>query len=587
MTGTTHTHNHPATADADRRHKSEGVLPRLGLWLGGWGGYLAVAVAACALVVIWGRVWTFPPGGLLANSADATWMQAMFVIHGETGVFGVSEHIAWPGGGSAWSYPQLGAFAGLFAWISVGWFGMAPATALWWWVAASAGLNAIGMLWFLRSLVGARFQLLVLTLAATFGAAVYSIGLVYHANLTLWVVLPYVFALLIRWDALSHRKRWVGLAILAVIAATSPLWWVVVAALMVGVMAVGDLITRNWRRLALYGATVVCLFGGIALQGALRMLAGGDLPADELERPTRQSIDFAGRLLDLPLSSPLVNHLFPYPKEVLEQDVVPIVTIGTVGGIAAIVVAGVVLWPLPRRSGPAVTLSVLLRGSAAALLFFLMGGLGHVQAGLALLAGTESPARVWLRMGHVMALLGAGWFVFWLRRRQKRRPGRLTSTPAAAIMAGAVGLLWVLDVVLIPKLVPVSPDSRPQSAAVQFLRARLAPCPVAQLPVDSVPNRFFRGLELGYQGFVPFILAPEFFWSYGSHPVPGVVNTLPATVGPSEFAALKAAGYCAVLYDKELVAAAGQRELEGKIIDEQVGAPDLRTPRFDVYLLDD
>jgi hypothetical protein len=98
--------------------------------------------------------------------------------------------------------------------------------------------------------------------------------------------------------------------------------------------------------------------------------------------------------------------------------------------------------------------------------------------------------------------------------------------------------------------------------------------------------------DLTYRSYLPFALAPEFRWSGGSYvagqtaaenPVTGVAEQATA----QDFAMLRAAGYCAVLFDKGVSQAALDNAvaIEGRTLDQSVGQPVWQDETYALFLL--
>lgn len=154
--------------------------------------------------------------------------------------------------------------------------------------------------------------------------------------------------------------------------------------------------------------------------------------------------------------------------------------------------------------------------------------------------------------------------------------------------------LWALDwTVSVPSMTSATQANQtPEAAVVDFLQTNLAPCPVAQLPVDSSPNEVLwikEFGEVGYRGYVPFILAPEFFWSYwGDATADTVVPT--ASVGTEvtdpTLEYLRDNGYCALLFDSRMSALAVSNDvtLPGLLLNTPA-TPEFRDDRCSLYIL--
>ena len=96
--------------------------------------------------------------------------------------------------------------------------------------------------------------------------------------------------------------------------------------------------------------------------------------------------------------------------------------------------------------------------SIIVLLFFVVGGLGNLQAAVGVLAGPGSPARAWSRLGLVVALMGCAWLLVALRRwavaeelnkpdepDASQAPNRRAATFGVWLLAAVVLVAWFVD----------------------------------------------------------------------------------------------------------------------------------------------
>ena len=166
---------------------------------------------------------------------------------------------------------------------------------------------------------------------------------------------------------------------------------------------------------------------------------------------------------------------------------------------------------------------------------------------------------------------------------------------AVGVVGVTLAVAW-FDARAIPPATAVPQEAFVERSAVKFLRDATSPCPVAQLPEDGFPNpRVLPNAEavtidaLYYRGFVPYLIAPEYFWSYTSwHP--GAVNglqSIPTELTDAAMEDLAAKGFCGVLYDRILAEAATAMSLDvaGRVLASE-RQPDYSNDRYDVFLLD-
>jgi hypothetical protein len=101
-----------------------------------------------------------------------------------------------------------------------------------------------------------------------------------------------------------------------------------------------------------------------------------------------------------------------------------------------------------------------------------------------------------------------------------------------------------------------------------------------------IDTAYVQGLY--YRPFIPYVMAPEFYWSYGSWN-PSAKNRmqdLNRTLDDADLEYLKSGGFCAVLYDTRLadVAKTGGKKLEGRDLRVTI-PPSYSNERYQVFLL--
>lgn len=133
----------------------------------------------------------------------------------------------------------------------------------------------------------------------------------------------------------------------------------------------------------------------------------------------------------------------------------------------------------------------------------------------------------------------------------------------------------------------------PEYPAVEFIRSNtVAPCPVLQLPVTAGLAPRTAGaqnnrVEFYYRGYVPYLMAPEYAWTYGAVSKGALTRLDEIGGGVTSRDAGVLEPFCAVLFD--------QGEATGLLVDGQLqpgsdvsglGVPDFTGDRFEVYLLE-
>ena len=92
--------------------------------------------------------------------------------------------------------------------------------------------------------------------------------------------------------------------------------------------------------------------------------------------------------------------------------------------------------------------------------------------------------------------------------------------------------------------------------------------------------------ELYYRGYVPFLINPDYYWTYGSVAVSDLEDISRTATQIAAGDSQAQARYCAVLFDK---AVAPLRDRSGQPLQgsdpSKLGTPAFTSERFDVYLL--
>ena len=210
-----------------------------------WLPYIFAFAVPALVVTFMLRPWTYPTQFFFNGGHDWVWQQATYEMHGQVGLWGVTDHIAWPIGGNPWRLPQMGGLVGIFAWFTVGVLNMGSASAVLWSLALAAGVNSVAVLYFLRSYTDSSTQVLATVAAIVTGGGAFVIAS--HINLAFLYAIPLVFAVVARWSQYSRRGRAALLAVAAVGCALSPLWWVVVLVLLLPMVILTWLLRGDWR----------------------------------------------------------------------------------------------------------------------------------------------------------------------------------------------------------------------------------------------------------------------------------------------------------------------------------------------------
>lgn len=543
--------------------------------------------------------WAVEPG-VLAGGGDGNWLLANYESVSQVGIFAHNPHLAWPNGYSVWSLPQLGYFQLLSAaLLPVLGVSSALAVALYIQVLIMPACG-LATLFLTRSVTRESASLFVVVASIAVGISPYlsTATIIAHQNVSAFFAVPAILGIVIRSQGKPWRRWITASAVAAVIIALSSLWWIFVIVLLLSVVGVGLLLQRRWSAIA--NLAVIAVGVGI---GTLTQLIPFRLAAIKGEPRTRGPWDsnfYGGHFTDLLTSSPAIREWVPRTSSLMDGASREARFAGLIFVIAAACAILLVLKGPARRltiGGHRADTRTLAIAMVAALLMFVGGGIGNAQAGLAVLLGGASPARVWSRLLVILAVIGLVWVCAYVARWWSGSDRR--AHLPRAVYAVAVVLLAVIGVYEpLRGSLPPNPtlQSLPEYGPVNFIASESSPCPVAQLPVDGTPiPRVLPADPVGveaiyYRPFIPYLVNPSYYWSFGSWLPKGrtTLDKLPATLVGSDRETLAAAGFCAVLYDRDLAVAAKKTlppvALQGAEVSA-LGKPDYENERYSVFML--
>ena len=556
--------------------------------------YAIAFVLTVGLTMLWLRPWSVDWQGVFPDANDLVWNQAETLAHGQAGPFGSTEHLSWPFGYQPWSHPVLGGLWALMSWILTGPFSIPSALALYLCWSTSVGVTAASLLFLFRTWLGNRIPVIAVTAASVTAASSFALTRVIQPNVAAFFLVPIAIAAIARWPSLDPRRRLLLVAGVTLAALAASMWWVIVGLLIAAIIVVIELIRREFSLAK--SALSVTLALGIGFIAQSMLYQHALRPGAAQTRGPWDSNLYGGHLVDLIMASPSLNAVFPHLLAVVPGASIGTSFVGFTSMLAAIGLVAIVLCGAPRAVGHSLDTRVLADASIITVLLFLAGGLGNLQSGIAVLLGTESPARVFSRLIIVVAALGVAWVLIGAARFVESRPRRWARSKSVWVASFACMFMlmaWAADARQTPPGYPAAFSSLPEYPATQFLTNARPPCPVAQLPQEGMPvvrtptpnpesGRYF------YRGLVPYLMFPEYFWSIGSWEPDGdtSLNGLSTSLSIPDLVSLKQQGFCAVLYDVRLAGKARESKipLEGRDRDAQLRA-DFESQEYAVYLL--
>ena len=528
----------------------------------------------------------------LSTHGDQIWIHASAQVAMQSGPFAVNEHLGWFSGFDPWAFPTLGSlgfyvvawFLGLF--IANSSMVLALIMGL---VAAVVGVSVFGALRVVP--VRSVHPAVAFVLALAFGLSPYVLGKLGHINVAAWYLIPLVFIALAVLQR-GVRGRWLiaMFVVLFIAALLSPLWWLLIALYGLVLGLVAALLLRAWPWVQRVLVVFAVLLAGGALPIGLSIARR--VPEGTWNREQWDSTFFGGSFVDFLVASPWLRSVLPALGDLTPGAARELSMVGLVPAVLALALLAIVITAFRGLGSNWQSRGAwLLVAAQVVILSFLTMGLGTFQEALLALGGVESPLRVWARLSIVVAFLGALFVAPWLSERvfgSSAVRGRI-----GAVLLGVVVLAVVaLDAVSIESERSPQIAAIPEAPAVEYLAGEVGDCPVAQLPVGTFPDfPMWDGnretiLNYYYRGFLPYLLNPEGTWSFGAAagtPSDEFMRALPVQLSGSDWIALGAAGYCAVLFDRQAGEWLAPQGWAGSVMPGV--APDWTGDRFDVFLL--
>ena len=536
---------------------------------------LSAFVISLVTGLVFFRPWNYVRRFIFPSGSDFFWQQAIFQMHAQIGLFGSTKNLSWPIGADPWRLPQLGMLIGAWARVTVGWLGMGTATSIVLYLSVIAGVNSLAMVFFIRGIVGTQYRVLAIALAVMVSASLFTFS--HQLNLSSFYIIPFSFGILFRLRGLTLQEKRKWIICLVLVAVLSPLWWVVVMALVYPLVLLSHALRRQWK---LVSETLIIWSGvlaGLLTQAMIFILATSSGPGSDNSRTPWTSNYFAGHLSDLFVGSTFFEHFAPsFVSKIIAGSSIELGFGLPIMFMALVSVIAIISMP-PIRTSSGIELDHLRPLTLIVILYWLGGGLGNLQAAFAVALGTTSPARAWYRLMLILGILGSGWIVAGLKhyeftRQKLRKPGIRISLVVLVLLL-TVGWLGDLRYQNRNWNYNIPSSEQTTTPAVNFISDNTTACQVAQFPNEAIPDvRILLNIadQRTYRGMIPYILEPNYTWTAGSYDPRSLegLAKYPQTVTDVEFSLLEDQGYCAVLFDKEMsqMAIDQQVEIEGREI---------------------
>jgi hypothetical protein len=379
--------------------------------------------------------------------------------------------------------------------------------------------------------------------------------------------------------------------ILAIGGIFSPLWWTLAILLVAAVVFLTTLFkwenfkfdVRNW--ITVLAGIVASIMPTFLLMVISRNYSG------EGSRFPWQSDVFGGRFLDVALSSPFLNNKY-FLIEKLAEGTSPEARTSFMGFVLGASIAILIVYFINESSYNLDIPRDFKKLSLVILLFFIVGGLGNLQAGAFVLIDQVSPARVWFRLGIILGILGFFVLLKFMDSSQLSKPVKVL----VSIILIAISLL---DLKFTEQKQFIKKSDLIQFGPTEFINSNTNSCPVLQVPIDTYPlmQDFLsnNGDKFLYPQMIPYTLGSSNKWSLVATPNNAYwknYTELPIEINSGNVMEVENKGFCAILFDKDfslwqIERKAGLNFTQGSWPGLQVKLPkvDFENDRYQVYLL--
>jgi hypothetical protein len=502
---------------------------------------------------------------------------------------GISSNVGWPGGFAVWANPAYG-FGPYYLSLLLGSiFGSLNVYQIYFLVLAFAlALNSLTGYWMVGREFASKFPPLLLGIII--GLTPFGFLRVGHMPVA-WFYFPLlVIGVIFRLNRKQLRKIGAFL-ILAIGGIFSPLWWTL-ATLLVALVVFLTTLFKKKNFMFDVGNWSTILAGTVAsiTPTFLLMVIGRNYNGEGSRFPWQSDV-FGGRFLDVALSSPFLNNKY-FLIEKLAEGTSPEARTSFMGFVLGASIAILIVYLINEASYNLDVPSDFRKLSLVVLLFFIVGGLGNLQAGAFVLIDQVSPARVWFRLGIILGILGFFVLLKFMDSSQLSKSVKVF----ASIIVIAISLL---DLKFTEQKQFIKKSDLIQFSPTQFLNANTDSCPVLQVPIDTYPlmQDFLsnNGDKFLYPQMIPYTLGSRNKWSLVATPNNAYwknYTELPIEINLENVKELENKGFCAILFDKDfslwqIERKAGLNFTQGSWPGLQVNLPkvDFENERYQVYLL--
>ncbi len=493
---------------------------------------------------------SFKSNSILNDFGDSLWNLAAIQNFAQAGILGLDRNLNWPEGFTPWFHPQYGLLIPLESQI-LGLFDLSSTQILLILIILGILLNVFSIYFMLNQFTKIA-DLAKINFALSVGVGVFATDVIGHFHIRQFYFIPIIVTLL--YKIINHKKiHWKLILICSLTSLLSPTWWVVVSIYIFIPFALIQLVLRKKHN---FYRTLFVIFGIIFGQVIPTMLSYVYVLKDAPSmRGNWDSNIFGGHLVDFMTSSPILNRYLGFDAVKIGGSIESNM-IGTFGSVVFICASLFIIVKFLNNNN--IEDLVIPTLFFVTLILFLNGGLVNLVSGVTQVLGFTNPARAWSRVIIVLQILGLILFCQLLSRARNK-------FLILAVSFVALFLTYV-DNRIIDRPLLTSTKKLEENSIVEFIQSReLNNCAVLQLPADSFPvNKISTATgedinSFHYRGFVPFILAPEIKWSFGSASPEIKYKDLFYDYYYPRTEAIQNAGFCFILWDKNVEQAANDR----------------------------
>ncbi len=518
--------------------------------------------------------------------ADGLLAQAQIQSIIDSGIFGKTDHLGYPFGFTQWNNPEISYLHALLIWISSKFL---PITTYGYLILITFTTIILNSLLFYYLSVQIIRERVLNILFLLFGLLIpYSLYSLDHPHVITFYIYIAIIIVLLRIDNLNRKNL---IFLFVILLATNMFQLILItfiSSILTVVYLLYYLVTRvnklQISNLLKIYVTILIVF----ITNFINFLTHSNINGQN-GRGAYHSDLFAGKLTDILLSSPFINHIIPN-LEILKTGGTEARFIGLpLSVFFFLVFLLLILYPVLKFE--LFSIKLLFSFLLISLMTFITGGFGNLQASVFVIFGQISPMRSWSRLSILIGILS--FVLIFLFLQQKLKTAYLYSVMVFVLFFS------VLDLTHLEKDSRFEPNIKQleETSFLNYVDSNLKPCNVLQLPIDTyfIPQGALdQAWRYYWNGMIPYLALPDFKWTsaiYVDSPGWQELKKIPTDIDKSFFATINE-NYCAVVFDKNFSqyqidrhATLGPEPGVWPGLRIETGlTPDFEDTRFSVYL---